>query len=98
MDPMWLWNHHAVGKYTDPDNPNFSFGKYFSALRNQENQNKNKIVMAPISPELKSFLQWIASYGGYSYRAAYPAYFTTKQGFQYPGLIATDTIHRKQIY
>ena len=87
-----LWEHYPVGNLTDPESKDFTFGKYFFALKNSLNPNYGKYTIPEISKSFKDFYYWLDKHGIDYTKVAYPTYFNTREGLQYPGMLANKDI------
>jgi hypothetical protein len=95
MDYKQLFSHPPAGKFADPNSPQFTFRRYFLELKRQLNPNHKhtSLVDDPVHAEkIKEFMEWIDANGCIHPDTHYPAYFKTKDGFSYPGMIALNKI------
>jgi len=96
-----LWIHHPVGKYNDPNSQTFTFLKYFFELKNAENPN-HYFVSTDVDKEyearMHNYMEWIHQNGISHKKGHYPAYFKTKEGFIYPGMLALEKIQANETF
>jgi len=96
-----LWCHPPVGKFINPDSSKFTYRKYFFELKKFENSN-NYLSTTKDDPEhqskMQAFIKWVEINGVNHQNLHYPTYFTTKEGFKYPGMSALTKIQANQAY
>jgi hypothetical protein len=91
MEYKHLWNLPMLPGFTDPANPNFEISEYFHRI--QKSQCTTPPKMAEQQEYRTALTKWADDNGIKHPSCEYTHLFYSKEGYPYPGVIATKDIH-----
>lgn len=96
MEYYHLWEHQPAPPLTDPFSDNFTFKKYYHLIKSKTPNIST--VQPPQSEQIKKFIQWADSNGVQHPKIIYPVYYSTPEGFSFPGMITTAKVKANEIF
>jgi hypothetical protein len=87
-----------MSELIDPLSAKFTFKNYYNSLKSIGKQTTSTTEMpTDLKEKVSKFIEWINTEGIWYKDITYPAFFTSPEGFTYPGILANEKIGPNQI-